>query len=143
LKDYPGAGAAGGLGFGVMIFLKGKLERGIDIVARITMLAEKMVGADLVITGEGRIDFQTAYGKTPFGVAQLAKAKSIPVVAIAGSLGENYQLLYDKGFDGIFSIINKPMTLEKAFEKSGELLENITESVIRLMTSLKKYSTKK
>jgi glycerate kinase len=138
LKDYPGAGAAGGLGFGVMIFLKGKLERGIDIVARITKLAEKMAGADLVITGEGQIDFQTAHGKTPFGVAKLAKEQNIPVVAIAGSLGENYQQLYDKGFDAIFSIINKPMTLEKAFEKSGELLENIAESIIRLLISSKK-----
>jgi len=137
LKDYSGAGAAGGLGFGVMIFLKGKLERGFDIVARITKLAEKMAGADLVITGEGQIDFQTAHGKTPFGVAQLAKAKNIPVVAIAGSLGENYQILYDKGFDAIFSIINKPMSLEKAFENTSELLENIGESIIRLWITVK------
>jgi len=138
LKDHPGAGAAGGLGYGVMIFLKGKLERGIEIVARITRLAEKMEGAHLVITGEGQIDFQTVHGKTPFGVAQLAKAKNIPVVAIAGSLGNNYQLLYDKGFNGIFSIIDKPMSLKEAFENTGELLENVGESIVRFLISSKK-----
>jgi len=137
LKDHPGAGAAGGLGFGVMVFLHGRLESGIAIVSRMAKLADKMVGADLVITGEGQIDFQTAHGKTPFGVAQLAKAKHIPVVAVAGSLGDNYQMLYQKGFDAIFSIIDKPMAIEDAFENTSELLQNISESIIRLWTSVK------
>ena len=137
LKDHPGAGAAGGLGFGVMVFLHGRLESGIAIVSRMAKLADKMVGADLVITGEGQIDFQTAHGKTPFGVAQLAKAKHIPVVAVAGSLGDNYQMLYQKGFDAIFSIIDKPMAIEDAFENTSELLQNISESIIRLWTSIK------
>jgi glycerate kinase len=137
LKDHPGAGAAGGLGFGVMVFLHGRLESGIAIVSRMANLADKMVGADLVITGEGQIDFQTAHGKTPFGVAQLAKAKHIPVVAVAGSLGDNYQMLYQKGFDAIFSIIDKPMAIEDAFENTSELLQNISESIIRLWTSVK------
>ena len=131
-KDFPGAGAAGGLGYGVMCFLKAKLERGIDIVTQVTNLAEKMEGAGLVITGEGKIDFQTAFGKTPFGVAQIAKQKNIPVVAIAGSLGEGYEKLYEKGFDGIFSIIDKPMTLQEAIDNTAVLLENAAENVIRL-----------
>ena len=138
LKDHPGAGAAGGLGFGVMVFLHGRLESGIAIVSRMAKLADKMVGADLVITGEGQIDFQTAHGKTPFGVAQLAKAKHIPVVAVAGSLGDNYQMLYQKGFDAIFSIIDKPMAIEDAFDNTSELLQNISESIVRLWTSVKK-----
>jgi len=136
-KDYPGAGAAGGLGYAVMLFLKGKLERGIDIVCLTTGLAEKMEGADLVITGEGRIDSQTAFGKTPFGVAQIAKQKNIPVVALAGSLGENYKSLYNKGFDGIFCLIDKPMSLEEAIDNSKELIENATESIVRFWMSAK------
>ncbi|MBV5348942.1 glycerate kinase [bacterium] len=132
IKDVPGSGAAGGLGAGVMIFLNARLERGITIVTRTTQLAEKMAGADLVITGEGRIDFQTAFGKTPFGVAQIAREYNIPVIAMAGSLGEGYQSLYEKGFDGIFSIIDQPMSLKEAIDQAAELLENAAENVVRL-----------
>jgi glycerate kinase len=137
IKNFSGAGAAGGLGYAVVLFLKGKLERGIDIVTRATELKEKMKGADLVITGEGKIDSQTAFGKTPMGVCQVAKKMNIPVIALAGSLGENYKSLYAKGFDGIFSIIDKPMLLEDAIKNSNELLENATEAIVRLWISLK------
>lgn len=132
IKDVPGAGAAGGLGAGVMVFLNARLERGIDIVTKANNLAEKMQNADLVITGEGRIDFQTAFGKTPFGVAQIAKQRRIPVIAIAGSLGEEYQGLYVKGFNGIFSIIDSPMTLDDAFTNAAVLIENAAENCVRL-----------
>jgi len=90
-----------------------------------------MEGADLLITGEGKIDFQTTFGKTPFGVAQIAKEKNIPVIAIAGSLGEGYQTLYDKGFDEIHSIMDKSMSLKHAIENAAELLENAAEDVVR------------
>jgi len=130
--NVKGAGAAGGLGAGVMIFLCASLRSGIEIVTKTTNLADKMLGADLVITGEGRIDYQTAFGKTPFGVAQIAKEKKIPVLVLAGSLGEGYQTLYDKGFDGIFSIIDKPMSLEEAISNASQLLENAAENAIRL-----------
>jgi glycerate kinase len=136
-KDIPGAGAAGGLGAGVLIFLNASLQSGIAIVTKTTSLAEKMEGADLVITGEGRIDFQTAFGKTPFGVAQLAKEKNIPVIVLAGSLGDGYQALYEKGFDGIFSIIDKPIELQEAIDNAGVLLENAAESIIRLWKTAK------
>jgi len=132
IKDFPGAGAAGGLGAGIKVFLNGELKRGIDIVTGATNLSEKLNNADLVITGEGRMDFQTAFGKTPFGVAQIAKQKKIPVIAVAGSLGEGYQSLFLKGFDGIFSIIDKPMKIEEAIGNAAELIENTAESVIRL-----------
>ncbi len=131
-KDFPGAGAAGGLGYGVLCFLKAKLERGIDIITKVTSLAEKMEGADLVITGEGKIDFQTAFGKTPFGVAQIAKEKNIPVIAIAGSLGEGYKTLFEKGFDEIYSIMDDSMSLNYAIENAAELLENAAENVVRI-----------
>jgi glycerate kinase len=132
IKDVPGAGAAGGLGAGVMIFLQAKLQRGVEIVVKITHLAEKMAGADLVITGEGRIDFQTAFGKTPYGVAQIAKERNIPLIGFAGSLGEGYKTLYDNGFDGIFSIIDKPMSLQDAIDNASLLLENAAENIIGL-----------
>jgi glycerate kinase len=132
IKDLPGAGAAGGLGAGVLVFLNAILKRGFDIVSEVTSLSEKMENSDLVITGEGRIDIQTAFGKTPFGVAQVAKQKGIPVIAIAGSLDDNYQVLYNKGFDGIFSIIDQPMSLETAIEHTGELIENTAESLMRI-----------
>lgn len=131
INDVPGAGAAGGLGAGVIIFLKAKLERGIEIVTKITHLAEKMEGADLVITGEGKIDFQTAFGKTPYGVAQIAKEKNIPLIVFAGSLGEGYKTLYDRGFGAIFSIIDKPMLLQDAIDNASPLLENAAENIIR------------
>lgn len=137
-ENFPGAGAAGGLGYGVMVFLNSILDSGINIISNTTRLSEKMEGADLVITGEGRIDFQTSFGKTPFGVAQLAKQKNIHVVAIAGSLGEDYKGLYEKGFDGIFSIIDKPMPLNEAIENTNELIENVTEAIIRFWISLKR-----
>ena len=137
IKDVPGSGAAGGLGAGVMIFLNARLERGITIVTRTAQLAEKMPGADLVITGEGRIDFQTSFGKTPFGVAQVAKKQNITLIALAGSLGEGYKTLYEKGFDGIFSIIDKPMSLQEAVDNAAQLLENAAENVMRLWINMK------
>jgi len=132
IKNIAGAGAAGGLGAGVMIFLQAKLQQGIEIVTQTTNLAGKMKGAQLVITGEGRIDFQTAFGKTPFGVAQVAKEQNIPVIVLAGSLGDGYQTLYDKGFNGIFSIIDKPMSLQQAIDNAAGLLENAAENVLRI-----------
>lgn len=137
IKDVAGAGAAGGLGAGAMIFLLAQLQRGIEIVTQTTNLCEKMNGADLLITGEGRIDFQTAFGKTPFGVAQIAKNKNIPVIVLAGSLGEGYKTLYEKGFDGIFSIIDKPMSLQEAIDNAAQLLENAAENVMRLWINKK------
>jgi len=123
ILNIPGAGAAGGLGAGAIVFLNAGLDHGVDIVAKATNLGEKMNNASLVITGEGYLDFQTAYGKTPFGVAQLANQKNIPVIAIAGGLGENYQSLYHKGFNGLFSILDKPMTLDEAIENASALVE--------------------
>jgi glycerate kinase len=131
IKDVPGAGAAGGLGAGVMIFLNAQLQRGIDIVIHTTNLIDKMKDANLVITGEGRIDFQTAFGKTPFGVAQIAKKQNIPVIALAGSLGEGYKTLFEKGFDEIFSITGESVSLQEAMENAAPLLENLAEKVVR------------
>ncbi len=143
IKNVAGAGAAGGLGAGALIFLKARLQRGIEIVTQTTNLSEKMTGADLVITGEGRIDFQTAFGKTPFGVAQMAKEKNIPVIGIAGSLGEGYQTLFEKGFDQIFSITSETVSLREAIENAQPFLEKLAEHVVRNWIKIKHIKIKK
>lgn len=129
----PGAGAAGGLGAGLMAFCNARLQKGIELVIEATQLEEKMRGADLVITGEGQMDFQTAHGKTPYGVAQLAKKYNIPVVALVGSIGTGVEVLYDKGIDTIFSIVEGPMSLEDCMENGPVLLERATGRVMRAL----------
>lgn len=133
IRDYPGAGAAGGLGGGLLAFLNAKLQPGINIVIETTELEEKLKNADLVITGEGMIDYQTQYGKTPYGVAKLAKKYNIPVIAIAGGIGKDAEDLYSKGFDSIFSIVHKPMSLEEAMEDSALLLQKTAERIMRVI----------
>lgn len=131
IGDIPGSGAAGGLGGGLVAFLNAQLKKGIDIVIETTNLEDYICNADLVITGEGNIDYQTQYGKTPYGVAKIAKKHNIPVIAIAGGIGEGANILYEEGFHSIFSITDKPMTLEEAMENGSQLLEDTAERVIR------------
>lgn len=131
LLDLPGAGAAGGLGTGLVGFLDAKLMKGIDIVVGITKLEEKMNGVNIVITGEGMMDYQTVFGKTPYGVAKLANKYKIPVIALTGAIGTGAEILYEEGFNSIFSIIDKPMTLEEAIQNSRTLVENAAERIIR------------
>jgi Glycerate kinase len=116
-----------------MAFLHSNLKRGIDIVIDITQLDEKIKDADLVFTGEGMIDFQTAFGKTPFGVAKVAQKYDIPVVAIAGGIGKDAQTLYNKGFESIFSIVDKPMSLEDAMKNGKTLIEKTSERIMRIL----------
>jgi len=134
--NTPGSGAAGGLGGGLLAFLNAKLKSGIDIVIETTNLEAYIKNADLIITGEGSIDFQTQFGKTPFGVAKLGEKYNIPVIALAGSIGKGADVLYNKGFHSIFSIVNKPMTLEEAIKDGAFLLEDAAERVLRAMLCL-------
>lgn len=131
LHELPGAGAAGGIGGAFQAFFPSKMERGIDVVINYTKLEEKLQGANLVVTGEGQVDFQTAFGKTPMGVAQMAKEQNIPTIILAGSVGENIQTLYKYGVIGVHSIINRPMSLEQAMEEADHLLEHAAEQVCR------------
>lgn len=131
--DYPGAGAAGGLGAGLLAFLNAQLKRGIDIVTEVTGLEEKVSQADLVITGEGKIDFQTSFGKTPYGVAMISKKYNKPVIAIAGGIGKGAEELYNMGIDSIFSIVDGPLSLEEAIKNSAQLVEDSAERIIRLI----------
>ncbi len=132
VKSLPGAGAAGGLGAGIVAFLNGVLMKGVDIVIKATRLEEKLHGADLVFSGEGQCDFQTQMGKTPFGVARAALKAGVPVVLIAGSVGQGVEALYKHGVISVFSMVDGPMTLEAAMKNSKALLADITERIIRL-----------
>ena len=134
MENQKGSGAAGGLGFALLAFCDGKLNRGIDIVIKYADLSEKMKGASYVITGEGSIDSQTRFGKTPFGVSQVAKQYDIPVIGIAGNVGEGIDELYDLGFDSILSIMPGVMTLDKALSNAKENIENTLENVARLLS---------
>lgn len=131
IHDTPGAGAAGGLAGVIMAFLGGSLESGVSMVARYAGLDEAVRTADLVITGEGRIDGQTAGGKTPYGVAKIAQAHGVPVVVLAGSVGEGIEALYEHGILSVFSIVNRPMTMEEAMNGAAALLEQSAEQVAR------------
>ncbi|WP_054956851.1 glycerate kinase family protein [Paenibacillus dakarensis] len=137
IVDVPGAGAAGGLGGGLMIFLGGVLKKGIDMVIDYTGLEEKVQQADMVWTGEGGMDFQTQYGKTPLGVAMVAKKYDKPVVALAGRIGDQIEVLYDKGIDSIFGIMPCAATLAEALAHGPENVERTSENVIRLLRSVK------
>lgn len=139
VSTIKGGGAAGGLGAAMVAFLDAKLETGVDIVIEQTQLHKAMENADLVITGEGMIDYQTKFGKTPYGVAQLAKKLNIPVIAIAGGIGNEASILYEHGFDSIFSIVDKPMTLEESMERCGQLLEDAACRIIRVFMLRKQY----
>ncbi|MFA9398234.1 MAG: glycerate kinase [Clostridiaceae bacterium] len=133
VANYKGAGAAGGLGAGILAFLNGNMQKGIDIVIQTTNLEEKIKDADLIITGEGMIDYQTQFGKTPYGVCLLGKRYNIPVIAIAGGLGKKYRELYDLGFKSIFSIVDKPMKLEDSIKNSDRLIQDVSERIMRII----------
>jgi glycerate kinase len=128
-----GAGAAGGMGFGLMTFLRARLLPGIDTMLEAINFNEHLIGADLVFTGEGRIDFQSAFGKVPAGVAVRAKAHRIPVIAIAGSIGEGAEKLYELGISAVISIAEGPCTLEYSIQNSSALITDAAERVMRIM----------
>ncbi|MFJ8256683.1 glycerate kinase [Peribacillus asahii] len=139
LHDKPGAGAAGGIGGAFQAFFPSETKRGIDIVIEYTGLADKLTNAECAFTGEGQIDFQTASGKTPMGVAEEAKKKGIPVFALAGSIGKDIDVLYEHGITSVHSIVNTPMTLQEAIIGGAVLLEDTAEQVMRTyLASLKK-----
>lgn len=131
VREMPGAGAAGGLGAGLHAFLGAKLRRGVDLVLDMVGLDEQLLGADLVITAEGQIDYQTAFGKAPAGVAQRARAQGVPCLAIAGGIGECISDLHPLGIDAVFSLCPGPISLEQAMEDGPALLRAATEQVVR------------
>jgi glycerate 2-kinase len=128
VADIPGAGAAGGMGAGLIAFLNARLLSGVDIVFKAIRLDDHLQGASLVFTGEGRMDSQDIFGKAPMAVAQHARALGIPSIAIVGSTGRDYRVVFDHGLDAVIGTTNRPMSLERAVGEGPRL---VTEAAMR------------
>lgn len=133
IDKHPGAGAAGGMGASLQGILQATLRPGVEIVIEHTKFRELVQDANLVITGEGRIDFQSIFGKAPIGIAKAAKEYNIPVIAIAGSLGKNACIVRENGIDASFSITNSPCTLEEAFKNAKENVRITAKNIAAVM----------
>jgi len=129
---FPGVGAAGGLGFAARAFLRARFRPGVELVAEVSGLAEALQGADLAITGEGRLDEQSLHGKTPIGVARLAREAGVPLIALAGSLGKGYGRLHQAGIAAAFSLVPGPISLAEAMAGAAGELEARAEELARL-----------
>jgi len=132
VENSPGAGAAGGMGAATLAFLKAELKSGIEIILEATRFNEHISDADLVITGEGRIDSQTLQGKTINGVLRAARAFDVPVLAIGGGVENGGYELSGHGDVAVFSIVNKPMLLDEACADAPALISRISEQAVRL-----------
>ncbi|WP_409296295.1 glycerate kinase [Peribacillus sp. SCS-26] len=137
-RNSEGAGAAGGLGAGLLAFLHAELKRGVQIVLEAVRFEEAVKDADFVITGEGRIDSQTIHGKTPIGVAKAAKKYGVPVIAVAGSLSRDSEVVLEHGIDALFTIVPGITTLTDAFEHAGEYMERTARSIAAAMKIAKR-----
>lgn len=134
-RDVPGMGAAGGLGFAIKTCFSARFRPGVELVAELSGLAAALQGADLVFTGEGRMDAQTLLGKTPAGVARYASRQGIPVLAIVGSLGDGYEALYQVGITAAFSLAPGPITLEQACRDAKSYLRQRAGDCMRVWLS--------
>lgn len=130
--EWPGGGAAGGMGVAARLFLRGNMRSGIDIIMDAIGLEEAMQGATLVITGEGRLDQQTINGKAPVGVARLAQRHHVPVIGLAGILGEGVEVVHQHGLDAVFSILPRLAPLETVLEQGEENLRYAAQNLARV-----------
>lgn len=133
IKEIPGAGAAGGMGAALLGLFNATLRPGIEIVMDAVHFSEIIAGADLVVTGEGRIDSQTVHGKTPIGVARAARQQGIPVIAIAGCLSRDCTVVYDQGIDCVFSVLSSAVSLEEAFRDAALNIEMTARNIAALL----------
>lgn len=131
--NAPGSGAGGGIGAGLMAFCNAKIQSGVNTILDTLNFDHCLKDAHLVITGEGRIDLQTAAGKLPVGIAGRAAKYGIPVIAIVGSVGEGAEVLYEHGIDAMVSIVNKPMPLEESLMRGVELIEKAATNIIKIL----------
>lgn len=135
-KDAPGAGAAGGLGFALLAFLGARLERGVQLVLDAVQFESHLKDADLVLTGEGRIDRQTtAYGKTLTGIGERARRAGVPVLALAGSVSDDLGDYRQAGICGVASVIPRPMALEDAMRTGAALVEDASRRMIEVFVA--------
>jgi glycerate kinase len=139
VEEIPGAGAAGGLGAGIMAFLDGTLVPGFELISTRVNLEEQIRWADLVITGEGRMDHQTGYGKTPSGVAGMARKNKKPVIAFAGAITGSLEEYVKTGFEAVIPVADKPMTLDQSMAEAGRLLEEAAERTFRILKLSSKF----
>lgn len=135
IRNLPGAGAAGGLGAGLVAFLGAQLRSGTDIVFEEIGLEERLRGADLVLTAEGCLDSQTRFGKAPAAVAELAQRVGVPCVGIAGSIGDGIEELHTLGLSAVFSCAPGPLTTEESMARADDLVARTTEQVVRLFVA--------
>ncbi len=133
VSHYPGAGAAGGLGAAFLAFSRAELKSGIDIILDVARFDELIAAADLIITGEGKLDGQTLHGKVPFGVAQRAKKQEIPVIAVVGDVGEGAEKMYEQGIDAIFSTNRVAVPFSEAKKRSKQDLTAASADLARLL----------
>ncbi|RKL64846.1 glycerate kinase [Salipaludibacillus neizhouensis] len=133
ITNIAGAGAAGGLGAGLLAFLSANLQKGIELVIEYTRLEDLIKDADFVFTGEGSIDGQTLFGKTPYGVANIARKHSVPVVAFAGRIGSGVEGLYDNGFTAIIGILKEVSSLDEALKNGEDNLAFAAQNICRLI----------
>lgn len=133
--DVPGAGGAGGLGAGLLAFTNSTMKRGIEIVIEYTKLKEKVKSVDYCFTGEGGIDFQTKFGKTPYGVAQAVKSVNpdIKVIALAGYIGKDVETLYNEGFEAIFGIVPGAADIDTLLAQGRDNVTRTSENIARLL----------
>jgi glycerate kinase len=135
IRDLPGAGAAGGLGGGLIAFGGGRLQGGVDLLIETVNLRERLRGADLCLTGEGALDAQSAYGKTAVGVARLAHSLGCPTIALAGGIGPGAEAVLDQGVSAYFSICPGPISLDQALSQAQRLLEEASAQVFRVFVA--------
>lgn len=142
IAGVAGAGAAGGLGAGLIAFLNAGMTRGIDIVMEVARFADEVRDADLVFTGEGHTDAQTVFGKTPAGVAKLAKLHNKPVICVSGGINAEIRGLYVIGIDVVVGATQAPMTLEEAIGQAPANIRHAVSSVLRSMLVPQRYGTR-
>lgn len=133
VDKIPGAGAAGGLGAAFCVFLKADLKSGIDTVLDLVHFDQMLKGVDLVVTGEGRMDWQSAFGKVPSGIGRRCRERGIPVVAIVGGMGDKAETIFDYGVDSIMTTINGAMDIEEALSRAEELYAGAADRVFRML----------
>lgn len=137
VANKQGSGAAGGTGAALLAFMNGKMVNGIELVLQMVGMEQYLDKADLVITGEGKIDGQTLNGKTVMGISKMAKNQGIPVIVLTGKIGEQIDAIYESGVKAVFSIVDRPMDLEEALNRAPQLLERAAMNIMGTITAFK------
>jgi glycerate kinase len=136
-NSIPGSGAAGGLGAGLLAFCNAKIRPGFELISEITGLEQHIRNANLVFTGEGKIDSQTANGKTICGLAHLCRKYHVPLIALAGTVSGDLEVLYQTGLTAAFSIANQPLSLDESKKQAAKLISVTTEQIMRVISGIK------